>query len=74
MKAGSSMKPQKAQVKDKGLRAESWDLGLEAQEISKFSLNSWAMPLKTRFRADWQALHQVFKTFSGINYLQLQDA
>jgi len=55
------MSPQKAQVKDRGLCAESWDLGLEAQEISKFSLNSWAFPLKTSFRADWQAFHKVFQ-------------
>jgi hypothetical protein len=46
------MKPQKAQVKDKGLRAESWDFRLESQEISTFSLNSWANPLKTSFGAD----------------------
>jgi hypothetical protein len=30
MKAGSSIKPQKAQVKDKGLEAKCWDLGLES--------------------------------------------
>jgi hypothetical protein len=30
MKAGSSMRPQKAQVKDKGLGAKSGDLELEA--------------------------------------------
>jgi hypothetical protein len=30
MKAGSSMKPQKAQVKDKGLGAESGDFRLRA--------------------------------------------
>ncbi len=61
------MKPQKAQVKDKGLWAECWDLGLKAQEISTFSLNSWAIPLKTSFGEDWQAIHKVFKTFGGIN-------
>ena len=55
------MKPQKAQVKDKGLGAECWDLGLKAQEISTFSLNSWAIPLKTSFGEDWQAIHKVFQ-------------
>jgi hypothetical protein len=30
MKAGSSVRPQKAQVKDKGLGAESGDLELES--------------------------------------------
>ena len=29
MNAGSSMKPPKAQVKDKGLGAKSWDFGAE---------------------------------------------
>jgi hypothetical protein len=38
MKAESSMKPQKAQVKDKGLGAETWDLRLEPVQISRFSL------------------------------------
>ena len=31
MNAGSSMKPRKAQVKDKGFGAECWDLGLRSQ-------------------------------------------
>jgi len=61
MKAGSSMRPQQAQVKDKGLGPESWDLRLEAQEISVFSLNCSAIPLQTSFRADWQAFHKVFQ-------------
>ena len=34
MKAGSSMKPQKAQVKDKGLRAESWDFRVLESKVS----------------------------------------
>jgi len=63
MKAGSSMRPQKAQGKDKGLGPESWDLRLEAQEISTFSLNSWAITFKTSFGADWQAFHKVFQDF-----------
>jgi hypothetical protein len=37
MKAGSSMRPQKAQVKDKGLEAECWDFRLEPVQISRFS-------------------------------------
>jgi hypothetical protein len=32
------MKPQKAQVKDKGLGTESWDFGLEPAKISRYSL------------------------------------
>jgi hypothetical protein len=32
MKAGSSVRPQKAQVKDKGLEAECWDLGLKSAQ------------------------------------------
>jgi hypothetical protein len=55
------MKPQKAQVKDKGLRAECWDFWLKAQEISTFSLNPWAIPLKTSFGEGWQAIHKVFQ-------------
>jgi hypothetical protein len=55
------MRPQQAQVKDKGLGPESWDLRLEAQEISVFSLNCSAIPLQTSFRADWQAFHKVFQ-------------
>jgi hypothetical protein len=43
------MRPQKAQVKDKGLGAGSGDLRLKAQEISAISLSSWADPLKTSF-------------------------
>lgn len=34
MNAGSSMKPRKAQVKDKGLGAESGDFGLEQPKVS----------------------------------------
>jgi hypothetical protein len=44
MKAGSSIKPQKAQVKDKGLGAKCWDLGLEPAKVSRFSFNSWGIP------------------------------
>jgi hypothetical protein len=61
MKAGSRMRPQKAQVKDKGLGAECWDLRLKAQEISTFSLNSWATASKISFVTDWQAFHKVFQ-------------
>jgi hypothetical protein len=35
MKAGSSLKPQKAQVKDKGLRAESGDFEVNALRFLK---------------------------------------
>jgi hypothetical protein len=38
MKAGSSMRPQKAQVKDKGLRAECWDLGAGASKNLKLGV------------------------------------
>jgi hypothetical protein len=55
------MRPKKAQVKDKGLRAECWDFRLEAQEISAFSLSCWAIPLSTSFWEDWQAIHKVFQ-------------
>ncbi|NQW69090.1 MAG: hypothetical protein HQ457_01790 [Betaproteobacteria bacterium] len=68
------MRPQKAQVKNKGLGAECWDFGLKAQEISKFSLSSWATTLKTSLEADWQAIHKVFKTFGGINDPPLRGA
>jgi hypothetical protein len=34
VKAGSSMKPQKAQVKDKGLGAESWDFRARESKVS----------------------------------------
>ena len=34
MKAGSSMKPQKAQVKDKGLRLECWDFMVLESNVS----------------------------------------
>ena len=33
MNAGSSVKPRKAQVKDKGLRAESGDFGLNSTTL-----------------------------------------
>jgi hypothetical protein len=61
MKAGSGMKPQKAQVKDKGSGAECWDLRLKAKEISTFLLCSWSNPLKISFGVDWQAIHKVFQ-------------
>ena len=34
MNAGSSMKPQKAQVKDKGLGAKSWDFRVKESNVS----------------------------------------
>ena len=38
MNAGSSMKPRKAQVKDKGLRAKSWDIGLTTLRFLRICL------------------------------------
>jgi len=49
MKAGSSMKPQKAQVKDKGLGVESWDFRLNGVKFLKSTLLSLGYSLKMRF-------------------------
>jgi hypothetical protein len=54
MKAGSSVWPRKAQVKDKGLGAESWDFGLVALEV--FTLVTDLLP---------QALVQDFPILHG---------
>jgi hypothetical protein len=49
MKAGPSMRPQKAQVKDKGFGAESWDFRLNEVKFLKFLPVSLGYPLKMRF-------------------------
>ena len=63
MKAGSSMRPQKAQVKDKGLGTDSGDMRLEPVRISRFSFKELGQPLKMSFGTDWQTFHKAPKPF-----------
>jgi hypothetical protein len=49
MKAGASMRPQKAQVKDKGLGVKTRDFRLNEVKFLKFSPISLGYPLKMRF-------------------------
>ncbi len=58
------MKPQKAQVKDKGFEAECWDFRLEPVLISRFSVKELGVTPKTSFEADWKAFRMVFRYFN----------
>jgi hypothetical protein len=55
------MRPQKAQVKDKGFVVGSWDLLALGSRNFDIFVKFLGHPQKPSFGADWQAFHKVFQ-------------